>query len=275
MPATLPDPNDPLILVDREEIVEALISPDLAPVTRPGEGATLKLRSQMARFSTSPEHAGRRTAVLEVLAVVTRGDLEKAVRSEAAARCEIAASGSAQESRADALGRLASDFDRSIPVAALAATVGLVGVTDRAAVELLVADVHALVEVIGHGLSSSPAADASVDRLLRQAGSLRGGSLDPVAVVSVLYQCVDATANLLGALRTEQHGVVARPPAVKQTARVAQCRTAIAGYSVAAGSVIELRIGDVGLEFGHGPHACPASDLANILAASMLEALSG
>jgi hypothetical protein len=89
-------------------------------------------------------------------------------------------------------------------------------------------------------------------------------------VVSLLYQCLDATAALIvtdlhARVRRRTGASTGRVAAVPRTVRIVTDRRigAVCGdLPLQRGDTIVLEIGTVGLEFGAGPHACPGRDLA-------------
>jgi len=91
--------------------------------------------------------------------------------------------------------------------------------------------------------------------------------------VSVLYQCLDAVAALITTTLHARARGAARVAAVQRTMRVAVEPFDVGGLPVAAGDVLELAIGEAGLEFGAGPHACPGRQLAEAIAAEVVAAI--
>lgn len=242
----------------REAVVEALHIPELVPPPRPGPGATLDLRRRMARFSNSRFHEARRSEVDEAVDSVDLAVAVAATRAEARRRL---AGGQSGESVA-----------MTCPVAGLAVGLGIVDPGDRSAIDGLVVDVVAVVEVIGRGAEPSPGADDATDRLIALCGG--GPASDPLACVSLLYQTMDATAALIRAVRAAEHAGVPRIPAVQRTMRMATTKTNVEDITMNSGEIVTIEIGAVGLEFGAGPHACPGRELAEALAAAVVEELS-
>ena len=101
---------------------------------------------------------------------------------------------------------------------------------------------------------------AATERLLALGGDHPSGS---VAVVSLLYQSLDATA---AASATTLHSLATggeRRAAVPRTIRTANRAGDVAGVVFAPGDTIVLGLGVAAMEFGAGPHACPGRDLAD------------
>jgi hypothetical protein len=141
----------------------------------------------------------------------------------------------------DALAEIA----RVVPTEALAACLD--------APDASVADVDAVVAVIGRGQPASPNADAAAERLVNRFG---------VAGTSLLYQNFDATAALI-ATRLAAAATGRTPaPAVPRTKRVD-----------ADGTEVTLEIGAAGLPFGSGPHRCPGEQLAEAIVTAVLAAI--
>lgn len=228
-------------LIDDVDAVSAVLSWEGAvPPTIDGPGACLALRAAMARFSGPEDHAPRRADVEAAVAGVDVALL--AELTSAATRTRLGAPA------LDAV-RLA----REVPVDALASALGI---------EARVVDVDRIAAVIGRGEPSTSAADEAAERLLAAA---------PVATVSLLYQCLDATAALLlTTLHTQMTGS-ARVAAVPRTRRTASIAGSPGGVDVEAGEDLVVEIGSVGLEFGAGPHACPGRQLAE----TIVEAIVG
>jgi cytochrome P450 len=220
-------------LTERAAIVAALDDPALLPPPRPGSGAALELRAAMARFSGPADHAARRRAVIAAIDAINVGTLA----DTAAAHTRPRLTGDP----VDALAEIA----RVVPTEALAACLG--------APETSVADVDAVVAVIGRGQPSTPAGDDAAQRLVARLG---------VAGTSLLYQNFDATAALI-ATRLAARATGHEPaPAVPRTKRIA-----------AGGAELTLEIGAAALRFGSGPHHCPGEQLAEAITSAVLAAI--
>jgi hypothetical protein len=139
-----------------------------------------------------------------------------------------------------------------------------------APLETIVADMLAIVRVIGRGAPSSAESDAATDRMLALCSDRPGGG---VPTVSVLYQNFDATWSMLTttlqACATRVPGV----PAVPRTLRVAAVDIEWLGRTIPAGTGFVLEIGQAELPFGAGPHHCPGHVLARAIVAGILAAI--
>ncbi len=228
-----------------DEVRAALEHADLVPHPPhvDDDGATMRLRSAMARFTGGAAHAARRAAVVELIDRLDVDDLSEAARAATTARLGGA--------RLDA-----AELARHVPTEAVAVALGIV-VDDR-----LVDDVHAMVAVIGRGAAPSKRADAATERLLARADA---AGLEPVAAMSVLYQNTDATAALLLARLAAIVQAAERAPAVPRTRRVARCDVQIGGHRILADTEVTIEIGAAGLPFGAGRHACPGQTVATRL----------
>lgn len=218
-----------------------------APPALHGAGPTVELRAAMARFADSTLHAPRRASVESAVA---HTDVE--VLMEVARTTTRALLG---EPSIDAV-----VLAREVPTLALAAALGLVRVE--------VADVEAIAAVIGRGATVTAAADAATERLLAMAAPHASGA---VAAVSLLYQCLDATAALvLTTLHAAASGA-ARVPAVPRTRRIAMTGRTFCALTVVPGDELVVELGEVGLEFGAGPHQCPGRAIAEAIVATMCD----
>ena len=214
----------------------------------------MELRASMARFSGPAEHAERRRAVMEAIARAAGSSCSATSRATSRhARLAV--------DRLDAIGSIA----QVVPTEALATVLELPGRLDQ-----LVADVGAVVRVIGRGEPATAATDATTDRLLRRCA---GHSAGAVPVVSLLYQNFDATAALIGTTLVAAATNQAAVPAVPRTRRVAQRDVSVAGVVVTAGSELTLEIGTARLSFGTGAHRCPGQELAEQLVAAVVTAI--
>lgn len=251
-------------IVEPAVIKTALEDPAMVPPRRPGNGPTLVLRSEMARFSDALAHPRRRAEVIAAIELVNVEVAVCAVENEARVRRKAGES-------------LIEEISRAAPIAGVAVGLGMIDGVERASVERLVDDVESVVEVIGRGADSSPESDAATLRLLKAAGEVApGGSMvDPVAVVSILYQSMDATAALIREMEESRRFGADRAPAIRKTVREATIDSILGGVEVVAGDEVVLMVGAAGLEFGHGPHVCPGRTLAGQLAAAVLATAPG
>jgi cytochrome P450 len=200
----------------------------------------------MARFAGPHEHAERRRAVTEALGQV---NVDAATTAATRVTDRMLA-----EPVLDAI-----VISRTAPVVALAAALGLLDVDDLPMTRRLVADVDAVAAVVGRGRQPDSNSDAATDRLLALASGHPSGA---VAVVSLLYQCLDATA---AAIATTLHALATggeQRAAVPRTIRVATRAGQVAGVAIVPGDTIVLALAAGDMEFGAGPHICPGRDLA-------------
>ncbi len=245
--------------VDDPHAIVAILSSDaLSPPQRPGAGATLELRASMARFSAAADHGPRRQVVDELLATLEVDDVARRAR---VASVDLLAFGCDP-----------TDLARSVPVRALLAALGLVAIDDDDTATRVLADVDAVAEVIGRGREATVESDTATERLVHLAG---GGGHHPVAAVSVLYQSLDAVAALITAiLEARAPGWVGpRRAAVARTVRVVTDACSVDDLHLVPGDVVELAIGTAGLEYGAGRHACPGRELAEAIAAAVIDTI--
>jgi cytochrome P450 len=264
VPAPVPEgPDAPgtLAFTTRTAVEAALSSPALVPPPPPpnlAAGPTADLRAAMARFGSGPAHERRRADVLRVVdGLDTDGGLD-GLRS--------AASDATSERLTGAPLDLLADVASRVPVEVLARALG-VAPDD---VDEVVADVRAVVRVVGRGESSGRASDAAAVRLRQHFDVHPAGA---TATISVLYQAHDATAALVAAMAVSAHDGSPRRPAVSRTVRIATDDVRIAGTDIDAGTVVLLGLED-GLEFGAGPHRCPGRAVAEALAGGVLDAVA-
>ena len=253
----------------RDNVLAALTSPDLAvtPIAPPAATPlTLAwLRAGVARFSRGPEHTVRRGYAQ---AVIDRVD-PAAVRatSRRLADQELAA---VRGWDVDPITLVA----HRVPVRALADLLGFPGVA--------VDDVAAVARVYltgGEDPAEIEAADAAVARLIAAVGA--GTDDEGAALVGVLVQSYQATSALItnsyaamSARGGEPEEVVAATllddPPTRLTRREATVDTRIGSVHIGPGQTVFVAIGEAGLTFGAGPHACPGSGLARAIAGGVL-----
>ena len=245
-----------LVLSDPDDVRAALDDPRLVPhgTTDRSTGSTIRLRQAMARFSQPDDHPARRAAVV---AGIEHFRLET-VAAIATSRTVQRLTGR----RVDAVGAIARVVPTEVLTICLGAPDGL---------EQLLADVEAIVRVIGRGAPADAGADAAADRLLARFAQHPAGD---IPAVSMLYQNFDATtalvtANLL-AMATGQRPVAAVP----RTRRVATSTTQIGRHTIAAGTDIALEIGTAGLPFGSGLHECPGRLVAEHIVSGITSAVA-
>jgi hypothetical protein len=229
------------------DVAAVLADPRLVPhrSADPSSGATIRLRAAMARFSEPSAHPPRRAAVVDVVAGLDLVELRT-----------VAAQLTAASLRGDEVDVL-RDVAGVVPTAALWRAL-------RLPEPVAIADVEAVVRVIGRGQPATPAADAATERLLEVAGG-------DVAVVSALYQNFDATAALIASTL----GTGDPPaPAVPRTRRVAVGDVVVAGRSVPTGTTLVVEIGAAGLPFGAGPHECPGRLAAEAIVGGVVDAVA-
>jgi hypothetical protein len=246
---------EPIILTEQAEIMVALESGELLlphPSADERLGATNRLRAQMARFSGPAAHAERRQAVVQAIRGI---DPERVL-------------GLATEQAASRLTGASID---GIQIAGTVPTEALVRYLElEAPLDEIVADMLAVVKVIGRGAPSSDESDAATDRMLALCADCSGGG---VPTVSVLYQNFDATWSLLTTLLQACATQVPAVPAVPRTRRVAAVGLEWLGRTIPAGSDVLLEIGRAGLPWGFGPHQCPGQRLAEAIVAGILAAI--
>ncbi len=246
------------VVTDAASITAILTSGDLTPPARSGDGAALRLRAAMARFASVADHGPRRRMVDAAIGAVDVEALAGLTRRVA-------------QLRLDGQGDDALRIARTVPVHALLAALDLVAAGDTAAADQIIADVDAVAAVVGRGAEATDDADAAASRLIALAAST---AHDPVAVVSLLYQCLDATAAAIAtvlharALSDACGRPVAAVAAVPRTVRVATATVEIGTHRVECGDVVHLAIGAAGLQFGVGPHGCPGRRAAEAITAA-------
>ena len=238
--------SEPIVLTDAAEIMGALERDDLLPHASADQhgGATSALRASMARFSDPAEHSGRRRTVEAAIRAI---DTERAHA--------FAADLTASRLTGEPLDGIV--IAGTVPTEALASCLEL-----HAPLEQIVADMLAIVRVIGRGAPSSPESDSATERMLALCADCPGGG---VPTVSILYQNFDATWSLL---TTTLQACATRVPAVPAVADVE-----LATRTIRAGSDVVLEIGQAGLPFGFGPHQCPGHELARAIVAGILAAI--
>ncbi|HTH06991.1 MAG TPA: hypothetical protein VL916_14025 [Ilumatobacteraceae bacterium] len=246
--------GEPIVLTEASEIVEALERTDLLPhrSADPRDGATSRLRAGMARFSGPADHMARRQSVIDAIRAI---DAERALvfATERAA------------SRLDGAPIDGIEIAGTVPTEAIALCLGL-----EAPLDHVVADMLAIVRVIGRAAPSTPESDAATERMLALCADHLGGG---VATVSVLYQNFDATWSLLTTLLQACATEVPAVPAVPRTRRVATADVGLSTHTIPAGSDVLLEIGQAGLPWGAGPHQCPGQRLAEAIVAGILAAI--
>jgi hypothetical protein len=247
--------TDPIVLTERAAIMVALESDELLlphPTVDQRMGATNQLRAQMARFSGPAEHAERRQAVVEAIRKI---DPERAL-------------GLATEQAASRLTGASIDgiqIAGTVPTETLARCLGL-----QAPLDQIVADMLAVVKVIGRGAQSSSESDAATERMLALCAGCPGGG---IPTVSIFYQNFDATWSLLTTLLQACATQVRAVPAVPRTRRVAAVGLEWLGRTIPAGSDVLLEIGQAELPWGFGPHQCPGQRLSEAIVAGILAAI--
>jgi cytochrome P450 len=282
----------------RDNVIAALTSPDLAvtpaapPVSAP---LTLAwLRAGVARFSRGPEHGPRRRYAQALLDGVDPAAVRERARSlaeqtlaqqtlaqQSLAEQSLAEQSLAEQSLAAARGEPADPvtvLSRHVPVRALAEELGWPTVA--------VEDVAAVARVYLTGSDDPAEVRAADDAVARLAAAACAGTDDTGAArVGVLVQSYEATAVLIanacaayladGGDDAEQVvavTVLENPPTAR-TRRMATVDTRIGDVHIPAGETVFVNIGDAGLTFGAGPHACPGAAHARAIAEGVLVAL--
>lgn len=225
-----------------------------------GTGGVDWLRANVSRFSNGAEHRRRRALVVAELARIDPAELRSGATRAALPAAPVPLAGPPAE--------LVDELAHALPVRLLAAALGCP--------EASPADVGEVARVYLSPVAGSadlPAADAAVDRLIRDCG----GAADEhgAARICLLVQASAATAGLIRAalprLADGETGVAEalaaalreRPPA-RRTWRITA-----SGERVA----VDLRAAGEPLAFGSGPRACPAREHALALAAGVLDAV--
>ncbi|NUR61579.1 MAG: hypothetical protein HOV87_23405 [Catenulispora sp.] len=261
-------------LTARADIEQALADPNLVPLPAPDggtEGSMAWFRATVARFAHGEAHARRRAHVEAELA---RIDADGLRRLAAGAVGETDAVG--ETGAVGAVGAVGDDRIRVLR--ALAHGMDLP--------QLDAAALHALLIVAanyfgGAGLDedTDPAADAAV-RLLLPLMQTPDVELDPEQAanrIGILIQACDATATLIAAARAsgDLHATLRTDPPVRVMRRTALAATRVGDTEIAAGDLMLLEVGPLGLTFGHGPRVCPGRALALALAEGALESAEG
>lgn len=248
-----------LVLSSAAQIVAALSDERLIPPGAQGSGSTMALRAEMARFSP-PAHHGQRRA--EVEAAIASIDLAKAAElasSDATARLQRAR---LTQARVEVI----TTIGRPTAVATIATIFGVAaGARDE-----VVCDIEAMVAVIGRGHAPSVRSDEAVDRL---SARFARHPLGRVAVLSALYQSMDATAALVATRLLGRGSDQPSAVPVARTTRIATTTAIVAGTTIPNGTAIDLEIGAAGLWFGAGPHACPGQALAEAIADAIVHSI--
>ena len=229
------------VATDRDGVCAVLDSPDLGvPSVPPCDtiGTIAWLRASVSRFVNGPEHDARRARVQELIAGLDPDTLRERARRRAAAGSD----------------------DRYVVAVTLAEDLGTQRPDDVAAAVLECADAY----FPGADAATEQRGDAAVRRLVDLLGT---DDLElTVARIAMLVQACDATALLIGTLRTGS-----TEPPLRAMRRVALIDTVVAGQAITAGDVVICDIakasaGPLELTFGHGPRACPAAPAAQAIA---------
>ena len=231
----------------------ALETPALA---MPGDtlpaGSTRDLRRAMARFCDGDAHLAARTSVEAAIAGVDRARLESATR---------------QRTRALLAHDRGDEVSVLVPASAMAETLGIIDAHDDGAalIERLVRVGEAI--VAGTFLVEGALTDQTAAELL----AMSEDAGEPVAIISILHQTRGATGALIEATLDS---VVPRPVAVPSTKRTAVSGLELDSFGdIAAGETVAVEL-DQATEFGHGPHACPGRELAEMIVAVVVETLA-
>lgn len=252
-------PDEALVLFSPAEITGALSDERLVPPPAPASDVTMALRARMARFSPPSLHGPRRAAVETAIAAVDVGAAAERAKREVVARIERAGERSHRVEVITMIGR-------PVPVATIAAAVGV----PHGDLDEVVRDVDAIAAVIGRGLAPCVEADEAVDRLTAR---FAAHPLDTVAVLSILYQSMDATAALVATRLIDRVDAGLSPVPLARTVRVAATAADVAGRQVSTGTPVHLEIGTAGLWFGAGSHACPGRILAETIADAIVSSI--
>jgi cytochrome P450 len=290
----------------RDADIRAVLADPRLTVPPPGPGGppgTVSwLRASVSRFANGAEHRGRRALVEAELGPLDPGALRAAAHELALdqlARC------GRPGDRADVMSLLA----RRVPVAALAAQLGLADPLRAAAAVTAVAACY----FPGSGAGLEQRADAETAWLV---AALRPASPGvTVARIAVMVQACDATAGLIGTalhLLQDRDGgehpageswpteallaeALRRRPPASRFRRVASAPAEVGGQHVAAGDRVVCDVGAAGrdpqaappgqaaphgsgpaaagLAFGAGIRPCPGPYQALALAAAVIDAV--
>lgn len=244
-------------LTSQPDVEAALHNPTLVPPSAHAAmtpGSTLDLRNAMARFSSGPDHAGRRHTVIEAIGSI---DLQRA-QARAAERTRVRLDGGVVDG--------VKGIARCVPTETMADLLGLGPLAND-----LRTDVLAIVEVIGRGAPSSQRSDDAADRLTALLSSQSAGA---VATISMLYQNHDATAAYISSAIYASATGQPRRCALARTLRVATADIAIGPTSVPAGGTLALDLEASRFEFGAGAHECPGQELALAITSGVLAAIT-
>jgi cytochrome P450 len=284
----------------RDADIRAVLADPRLTVGPPGPagppGTVSWLRASVSRFANGAEHRGRRALVEAELGRLDPGALRAAgheLALDQLARC------GRPGDRADVMSLLA----RRVPVAVLAAQLGLADPLRAAAAVTAVAACY----FPGSGAGREQRADAETAWLV---AALSPASPDvTVARIAIMVQACDATAGLIGTalylLRDRPGGAAPagekwrteallaetlrrRPPASKFR-RVATAPAELGGQHVAAGDRVVCDVdaagrdpqaaphgsgrAAAGLAFGAGLRPCPGPHQALALAAAVIDAV--
>jgi hypothetical protein len=254
-------PTQPIALSAPSAVIEALHNDALVPVesSDPSVGATMTLRSVMARFSHGIEHTSRRTAVRSAIDRLDSTDIQQLAYQRTRSRLS--------EAPVELLGEIAGIVPTEVLVATLDPQIGYEQLSD------LIADLERVVSVIGRCEPATRESDKATSRLLARFKGHRSGAFE---VVSMLYQNFDATRLTIA---TYVHAAAKGTPnapvaAVARTRRITASATEVDGQRYAAGVELSLGIGAADLPFGAGLHECPGRSVAEAIVRGVTRAIA-
>jgi cytochrome P450 len=293
----------PLHLTHPTHLHAAFTTPDLQVPPPEPEGvrsySMAWLRATVARFSSGPDHARRRTHATQVLATIDPAALRVHARHlTETALAEAGIRVADPETGPDVMPALA----RRIPLTALATGLATAISADLTATDISTVVTAALTAAPGYLVPPDPPV-AGIDRAVADLVGLLGSGDDEVTAnrIAVLLQASAATAGLIGSAvphalvpakadrSTEAVlvDVLRNDPPVRVARRVAVRDTTLAGSVVVEGTPVVLELakanrdtgylveGAVGgvWTFGFGEHRCPGATHALALAAGVVDAI--
>jgi cytochrome P450 len=255
------------------------------------------LRAAASRFANGPDHARRRTLVVEQLQQLDPDELRSAADQRTQA---VLGAAGRRGDHVDVMARIA----RRVPMAVMAAGLGIAD-PDRAA-EAVIAIAGCY--LAGPNAQTRPAADAATAQLVGMFGPVAKDVI--VARITLLVQGCDGTAGLIGTalhILQDAAAVVAgwptdavlnealrHSPPVRLSRRVARVPVDLGGCQVQAGDTVLCSVGaanrdpaafgrpadfDPGrrgrpsMTFGYGIRPCPGQAQALMLAAGVIDAV--
>jgi cytochrome P450 len=249
--------GDPVVLTSPDAIAAALDDDRLAPPVVDAMGSTWALRRAMARFSGPAEHQSRRSAVTDAIDSLDVASLSSMATERTTRRLSAELRGRVE---------LVTSIGRPVAVEAVASGFGVL----EAELFEVVQAVDKIAAVIGRGAAADTTSDDAADHLCERFARHPAG---PIAVISALYQSMDATAFLVASRLLERPPARAAVVPIVRTIRVATEPLEIDGRSIPKGAAIHLELGTAHMWFGAGPHTCPGRVLAESISAAIVHAI--